>query len=268
MSAISQISLPTSSIGRLIGKCGATIKELEALTNCRVQIPRRDSPEAAQASAEGVTAVSVYCKAAANSEVGKTLEERCLRAAHLLCVEGLTLADAFVQVDAEQQAQELLDQERRQKHEIDMAVQRIRMNWTEFDPEDVKAALSESCNDEDAAIDLILNGYRAPCTAQQAPASIAKYNSPQQNMKPETKPKPKEEFPALAPQQKSQQSGFILGRASLTAWSVPAAKSKTQAVEQFPCLPEPRPCPSSKRNVQKPCVGSARRNLCRTHLCR
>lgn len=274
--ADSQISLPTNLIGRLIGKGGATIKELEALTNCRVQIPRRQSVQDQDSNTEEVTSVSVRCvKNTGRPEILKTHEHRCLRAAHLLCIEGLSLAQACAQADDEHKAQELLDEEHQQEQQIRMAVQRILMSWPEFEREDVRAALHDACNDEDAAIDLILGGYRKPCTAERMAQSMSGSKRFDQDPKPspkriegrDPKPEPIEEFPVLiSGDMKSSRNSTscTLGRTSLTAWSRPF--NKARAAEDFPCLPATRPCSSMQRGTQKPCARTASRNLCRTHL--
>lgn len=274
--AVSQISLPTNSIGRLIGKGGATIKELETLTNCRVQIPRRQSVQGQDSNTEEVTSVSVRCvKNTGRPEILKTHEHRCLRVAHLLCIEGLSLAQACAQADDEHKAQELLDEEHQEEQQMRMAVQRILMSWPEFEREDVKAAMHEVCNDEDAAVDLILGGYRNPCTAEPMPKSMSGSKRLNQDPQPgpkriegrDTKPEPIEEFPVLISGEKKNSrhpSNCTLGRTSLTAWSRPV--NKARPVEDFPCLPSTRPCSSMQRGAQKPCARTAARNLCRTHL--
>ena len=47
------------------------------------------------------------------------------------------------------------------------AVNRIRMSWSDFEESDIRAALRESCDDEDGAVDLLLGGYRAPADQVQ-----------------------------------------------------------------------------------------------------
>mmetsp|Transcript_67385 Transcript_67385/g.171018 ORF Transcript_67385/g.171018 Transcript_67385/m.171018 type:complete len:265 (+) Transcript_67385:78-872(+) len=224
--------LPSKLVGRLIGKAGATIQELERLTCCRIRIPRRgDAPAPAQA-AEELVPISIRC-AAADAEIQ---ERRCARAAELLCTEGLALCTALAQADTERKAQEAFEEAHYHKMQLNMAVQRILLNWREFEEADICFALGEACNDEDEAVDLLLQGCRAPRAAPQDLRSAAPTVEQRQAEK-------KEKFPSLpcsGMHRIVRPQGIDLG--ARNTWTRSAASQCTDRLnlaEAFPGLPEP-----------------------------
>lgn len=160
-----QIDLPANIIGRLIGKGGATIQELQRLTGCRVQVPRRDDRTQTAEEAKGselVMHVTIRCTASQSPADAARKEGKCLRATQLLCSEGLSLDDALAQTEAELQAQKMVEDIQFKEMHTKSAVNRICISWSDFEESDIRAALLEACDDEDGAVDLLLGGYRTP----------------------------------------------------------------------------------------------------------
>mmetsp|Transcript_128625 Transcript_128625/g.333473 ORF Transcript_128625/g.333473 Transcript_128625/m.333473 type:complete len:284 (+) Transcript_128625:77-928(+) len=252
-SADSKLVLPATLIGRLIGRGGATIRELERLTDCRIRIPRRAESsctneqvghEQGEGALVSISVRSVAARAPTDVEIS---EGRCLRAAQLLCVESLDLEAALAQADAERQAQEDAEVVAWKENQESMAVRRIKLNCPEFDDADVRAALREACDDEDEAADLLLQGYRAPLAAAHP---VPRPQSP----KPESQPAEREDFPSLltnpAAPARSSRGLALNGKGSWTR----AATHRQQQVspscsEAFPGLPEPSPKPAARTSA-------------------
>merc|ERR1739848_620905 len=68
-------------------------------------------------------------------------------------------------------------------------MRRIRMSCPEFEDEDIRAALCEACDDEDAAMDMLFSGYRCHKAAH---ADVADSQEHLEQVE-------REEFPALLP---------------------------------------------------------------------
>lgn len=163
--ASDRLAVPSRSVGRLMGQGGATIKELERLTACRVRATRRDSRSEAEAEAEAqetLTEIVVRCVEAVSSR-REAAAARCMRTVQLICFDALTLTDALAQAEGELKVQQQLEADFLARAEEQQMVRRIRIDWPEFDEVDVLAAVQEAgVMFEDAAIDLLHEGYRAP----------------------------------------------------------------------------------------------------------
>merc|ERR1712048_1299464 len=92
-----EVSLPSNSMGYLIGKSGVTVQELQKLTDCRILIPpRKDCLE------NELTSIRIRCVAARSPDEMEMREAKCARVAQLLCLEGFSLSEALAQADREQ----------------------------------------------------------------------------------------------------------------------------------------------------------------------
>lgn len=203
----SQLQVHSHLVGRLIGKGGSTIKELECLTGCRVQVSTAD-----RRAEDSLIQISVYHIASAKSSEREVEEARCARAAQLL-MDGSSLFEALAQASAELEAQKQLDTEADARREESEAVHRIRMEWPEFDIEDVRAAVSKAgVMFQDDAIEMLLNGFHAP---RARPARTDQNQDPEPEDKSSKRGKhskarktenvtEQEEFPALPNQAPAQ----------------------------------------------------------------
>lgn len=152
-----KLSLPKHLMGRLIGKKGATIQELQRQTDCRVSCSSKSEEEDVS---------QVLIRGSSQEK-----EARCARAAQLLC-DGRTLEDALAQADAELEEQRRFEASEWERQQRDEAVHRIMIQWSEFEEHDIRAALSEERDDEEKATDLLLSGYRAPCLQETAVPAV------------------------------------------------------------------------------------------------
>lgn len=253
----SELSLPSSLIGRLIGKGGETIQELEKLTECRISIPRRQS----RLAADEKVCISIRCAGSRSQEETLKHETRCLRLVQLICLEALSVAESLAQADAERQAQEMIDEEKIKKEQENLAVQRVWISWPEFAETDIRAALRTTCDDEDAAIDLLLDGFRAQPEPRRCQASSTSVNHP-----PDELEEPREEYPRLcstsALNVDNAPKSFTLGRTSRNAW---VRKPEAKAMgEEFPSLPALKPLAATSV-VSSNCRAPARMNRFTRH---
>mmetsp|Transcript_65080 Transcript_65080/g.164021 ORF Transcript_65080/g.164021 Transcript_65080/m.164021 type:complete len:314 (-) Transcript_65080:276-1217(-) len=279
-SADSKLVLPATLIGRLIGRGGATIRELAHLTGCKITIPPRSAesscanePVGPEQGEEAPVSISVRSNAA-SIDAREISEVRCRRAARLLCEKRFSLEKALAKVDAdmkdEKEAEDLAWQDREAKE----AVGRVKQGCPEdCDDVDVLAALEEACGHEDSAVELLFGGYRAPVAAPQpapqpqspyedadadlhlqgylaplaAPQPVRQPHSP----KPARPPAEREDFPPLptnpAAPSNSSWGCALNGKASCMR----AATHRQQQVsltysEVFPSLPDPLPKPAKK----------------------
>jgi len=251
-SANSELVLPASLIGRLIGRGGATVQELEQWSRCRVRVLRRkvssrsaDGQAGPHEGEEELVGISVRSRTPADAEV---CEGRCLRAAQLLCVEGLNLEAALAQADAEKQAQEQVEAANWKESQTKMAMRRILLNWPQFDDADVREALREACNDEDEAVDMLLGGYRAPRVVVQ-PVLEPRAREPV------SQPVAREAFPSLLtnPAASAKQArGFAL-KGGASSWTKAASHRRhgvaPSCPEAFPGLPEPSQKPAARAST-------------------
>jgi len=253
-----QMQVPSHLVGRLIGKGGATIKELERLTGCRVQTSTAESKEE-----ESMTRISVHSLFHAKPSEREREEARCARAAQLL-MDGLSLPEALAQSDAELEAQTQLDKEADAEREECEVIHRIRMEWPEFDVQDVRSAVREvGVMFPDDAIEMLLNGYRAPCARPEPEEK--KCSKPSQPGKACKKEKvvEHEEFPALpntAPARTACSKTIHLGCAGGNRWSRvsggPSGRTiAVSNVEDFPALPEQKQEQVRPRQVAQRCRG-------------
>jgi len=224
----SAVSLPSHVMGRLIGKRGAIIQELEKSTGCRVLIPPRSSDEAS-------VFVTIYSVSSRNADEALMHEARCVRVAQLLCLEGLPLADALGQADAERQAQEEVEAASAKKEQEKLARRRILVSWPQFEEADAEAALREAFDDEDAAIDLLLGGFRAPVMKPSLELQRSSCNE---------QDKVKEEYPSLPADSNSvaKPPPILLGsQRNANRWERRRVVEDVKVVEAFPSLPASRP---------------------------
>lgn len=230
----SELSLPSSLVGRLIGKGGETVKELERLTGCRISIPRRSSRQAEN----DMVCIQIRCVSSKAQEEALRRETRCLRSAQLVSVEGLSVSKALAQADAERQAQELIEEANVKEEQEKIAAQRISISWPEFAEADIRAALRTCCDDEDAAIDILLGGFRVRTEPHSCQASKTSANHPRDKLGEKL-----DEYPLLyvtsAPGMDVAPKSFTLGRPSSNAW---VRRPKAKAMnEDFPSLPTCKP---------------------------
>jgi len=254
-SSNSELVLPASLIGRLIGRGGTTIQELERLSGCRVRVPRREGSSRSadgqlgpQEGEEELVSISVRSVASRTPADAEVCEGRCLRAAQLLCVEGLNLDAALAQADAEKQAQEQVEAANWKESQTKMAMRRILLNWPQFDDVDVREALREACDDEDEAVDMLLGGYRAPRVVVQ-PVLEPRAREPV------SQPVAREAFPSLLtnPAASAKQArGFAL-KGGASSWTKAASHRRhgvaPSCPEAFPGLPEPSQKPAARAST-------------------
>lgn len=224
--------MPSHLVGRLIGRGGAIVQELEQATGCRVRTSALVA-ETEQQDGERLTEVVISCTGARCERDREAAEARCCRAAQLLGLDGLSLADAVSQADAERDALERLEAARSRDLQLQSATRRIRIEWPEFAEEDVLAALAEAGNlDEDRAVDLLLQGFRAPVAELQQP------------VREREKSIEREAFPALpsaAPQSDTaHKSCGRWARATRRPQARPSV-STLKSTEEFPNLPVAAP---------------------------
>eukprot|EP00933_Yihiella_yeosuensis_P006422 TRINITY_DN111116_c0_g1_i1.p1 TRINITY_DN111116_c0_g1~~TRINITY_DN111116_c0_g1_i1.p1 ORF type:complete len:267 (+),score=60.99 TRINITY_DN111116_c0_g1_i1:77-877(+) len=239
----SELALSQKLIGRLIGKGGTTIQELEKQTNCRIRIPRESSAD--HRDQEALCIISVCCNSARNCEDADVREACCVRAAHLLCNEGLGLTKALEQADAERKAAEDQEATIAENEQVMLAVGRIQC-WHNFDEADIRAALCEACDDEDAAVDLLLTGYRAP--------------QPVEPVLPQVKAKEAvvvEAFPALPSHQQESNVSCCLQSSNSwrNSWDRRKKAASRSPEDEFPSLPEPLEAPRSAIAPKISCRG-------------
>lgn len=221
-------------VGRLIGRGGATIQQLESHTDCRV---RTSVCAEKNADGEALTSISVHAECPCPPAERVLREARCSRAAQFLCNESLSIRDALAQADRDalaQAEQECVEDARWEEEQDSISMRRIQISFPEFDEDDVRSALREAFDDEDLAIDMLHGGYRAPhqvyTRSKQAQVEI-------------------EEFPSLLRPAASSCSN------NLTAWSKRAAAATKRAsaggcAEEFPGLPAAAPAPRKIRPTQ------------------
>jgi len=241
-----QGQVPSAHVGRVIGRGGAIVQELQSLTGCRVTVAkRRGGGDEECGGGEALVSVSIRCVAGAARD-RQASEARCWRAVQLMCSEALSLEAALAQADAELKEHAAFEAVRAELHEFEMAVRRIRIDWGDFAEADIAGALREGENDEDRAVEMLLAGYRAP-SAEAMPRKQSK-------SVPSATAAPKEEFPALA----ETSSGVGLrchGRWAVAApsrWCPSAAEMGS--ADAFPGLPAPRPASGLPSRGQVTCA--------------
>eukprot|EP00929_Paragymnodinium_shiwhaense_P091616 TRINITY_DN5152_c0_g1_i1.p1 TRINITY_DN5152_c0_g1~~TRINITY_DN5152_c0_g1_i1.p1 ORF type:complete len:311 (+),score=33.29 TRINITY_DN5152_c0_g1_i1:76-933(+) len=220
-----EMSVPTQSLGKLIGKGGATIKELQDRTSCSVHTPRR-----AEQDEQAVQAcVTVRCTLN-QEEVADAQIAKCVRAIQLLCSEGLGLAEVLEKVqEEERQQKEIEDQLAKQRYE-DQDVRRMMMYWPEFSQEDVHGAWHASDNDEDLTFQLLSEGFRV------APKPVTQDRSIEHPPVASRVKAVVEEYPALLSSESSgRQHGFCLG--AVNRWSKRSSQARRAVMDDFPALP-------------------------------
>jgi hypothetical protein len=223
-----QVAFPKHLVGRLIGKQGSTIQELQRRTDCRVSCGSKDGDdEFSQVSIRGPS---------------EAKESRCARAAQLLC-EGQPLEGALAQADAELEEQCRFEDSQREQQRLKEAVHRIKIQWPEFEEQDIRAALTEECFDEEKAIDLMLTGFRAPCLQMgnlqrviDAPVPVGTRGKLGTTKKEETEVK--EDYPALSCRLPQQTCAGL-------AWSRTSKQHPSDLTNEnvFPGLPTPQQKP-------------------------
>merc|ERR1712187_265595 len=224
----------------------------EKATDCKIKIPRRGD----RSAGEEIVRVSIRYVGPRPRQQATPCETRCVRAAQLICGECLSLSDSLAQADVEREAQEELEANRVRIEQERIAVQRVLINWPDFEEADVRAALKESYDDEDAAIDLLLDGFHAEPESLHSVDLVTSSRSHRIDNQ-ETK----EEFPPLnilVRDRDFEPKSFTLCCSNRNAW---LRKSKTQASdEDFPSLPVSRP--RSRANLASTaCVTTLRRDL-------
>lgn len=181
--------------------------------------------------------ISIRCANSRQEEALKR-ETRCLRSAQLISIKGLSVAESLAQADVERQAQEMIEQAKIKEEQSNIAVQRVLISWPEFAEADVRAALCRCCDDEDAAIDLLLDGFRAQPELCSCQVSIAPTSHLHDKLEVE-----REEYPRLSatsvPNMDIKPKSFTLGRTSRNAW---VRKPKAEPTcEDFPSLTALKP---------------------------
>lgn len=258
-----EVSLPSSSIGYLIGKLGVTVQELQKLTDCHISIPRRKDGEEKE-----LTSIRIRCIVARSPNEKERREARCIRIAQLLCLEGHSLVEACTQADREQKTHEMVEAACLKQQEERMAIDRILINWPDFYEQDVRAALHKTYDDEDQAIDLLLAGFCAPPALPTFEVSTLSTTQKHQRKKvQEKKEQKKEQYPSLGLQtfMDVKHNSIILG-STRGSWSINRVASGANAAPEnttnnFPSLPiaaPPRPANGDMRNPSK---GLRGRNL-------
>lgn len=249
------VEVPRRSVGRLIGERGARVQELERETGCRVRSSEGRAAAGIDEEERPLTRISVRCTSSGAVAAREAREARCVRAVQLLCLEAasLSLAEALAQADAEREEYERLEMAHQEERQQDMAVRRILINWSDFDEEDVRAALQEACNGEDEAIDLLHSGFHAP----PRPRAQLQRDSAAAMVKEAHSEVAQEDFPLLAGMATLHcDSGSWVGaRRSAQRRGGPApSPSELGSCEEFPGLPT-RP-----RQAPLPCNVSVGRN--------
>jgi len=237
-------------VGRLIGKAGATVRELESRTGCRV---RTTAQKLGQDSDEAMTEISIRATARGLGTVCEVAEARCWRVAQLLLEDGLSLEAALAQADEERKEHERLEAAREEEAHFESVVRRVRVGFPEFQAEDVRAALRESCLNEDDAVDMLMMGYRAASLHKQdlQPADSAA-DSAARTVDTEER----EEFPLLPT---VDTASTIPSRSKPCGgkWcsAQPARRSATadlSSADAFPALPAPCPPRPAVRRCARP----------------
>jgi hypothetical protein len=167
--------------------------------------------------------------------------------AQLLCVDGLDLEAALAQADAEKQAQEEQEAANWKESYTSMAVGRIKIHLPEFDDADVRAALHECCDDENAAEDLLLGGYRAPRSAPQ-PTQEPRGHEPASQLV------ERDQFPSLLTNLTAATNMHSsLPSKTMNSWTSAATQRRRQVLpsgsDAFPALPEPSRQPAVRQGV-------------------
>lgn len=143
-------SVPSQSMGSLIGKGGKNIKELERLSDCRLRtVPSKEH--------EGMTELHVTSSSNKAEEQEKAAAA-CLRAARLVCEEGKTIEQGWQISREERQQKEQRAAKLLEACRLQMAARKLRVVCPEMSMEEASAALRESQFDEDLALDLFYQG--------------------------------------------------------------------------------------------------------------
>jgi len=239
-------SVPSKLVGRLIGKAGATVRELESRTSCRV---RTAEQKLGQASDEAMTDIFIRSTAPGPDAAREAAEARCWRAAQLLLDERLSLEAALAQVDEECKEHERLEAARHEAEYFESLVRRVLASFPEFQAENVRAALRESCLDEDDAVDMLLAGYQAP-SMHNPERQPTRERSAAENAARTADTKEREEFPLLLAG--SVSANLPSGKPCGGRWcsgqpTRRPAITNLSSTDAFPELPAPCPRPAVRR---------------------
>merc|ERR1719361_2873660 len=117
------------------------IRELEGISGCRVHVGKHGGTFTSEDAQPSTTDITIRCTAGGTPVQRQEAEECCWQVAQLVCQEGLNLNDAYAQVCAEREECALLESQRSETEQIELAVRRMLMNWPEFEVGDVRAAL-------------------------------------------------------------------------------------------------------------------------------
>jgi len=143
-------SLPSISIGLLIGKGGKNIQELERLSDCRLRT--RPSKECDDMTELLITSSSL------KADEQEKAAAACLRAASLVCEEKKTVEEGWRIARDERQQQEQRAAKLLEACRLQMAARKLRLVCPEMSMAEASAALRESQYDEDLALDLYFQG--------------------------------------------------------------------------------------------------------------
>merc|ERR1712060_72687 len=186
------------------------------------------------------------------------------------------MGEACTQADREQKTQEMVEAACLKQQEARMAIDRILINWPDFDEKDVRAALHKTCDDEDRAIDLLLAGFCAPPalpTFEVPRVSATQKHHRKKNQ--EKKEQKKEDYPSLGPRtfmdvkHKSIMLGSTRGSWSINGVVFGANAAPENTTNNFPSLPIAAPPRPASNAMQNPCKGLPGRNLgVPTHISR
>jgi len=214
--------LPTCMVGRIIGKGGAIIRELEAISGCHVHAGKHGgtpTPEDAQPSATDIT---IRCTAGGTPAQRREAEECCWQVVLLVCHEGLNLNDAYAQVFAGREEQAQLETQRSEEEQMELAVRRMLMNWPEFEVDDVRTALQTADMDEDSAFEF-LHSLRATRAENRFEQPVKPQESCRKVARPEREP-----FPSLSSAPSSVSNSKTWG---------PGRRSRCPNVENYDVFP-------------------------------
>jgi len=235
-------SVPSCSMGLLIGKGGKNIQELERLSGCRLRtVPSEECQERTELH---VTSSSL--KADEQEKAAAT----CLRAACLVCEERKSIADSWRMATEERQQQQQRAAKLLEACRLQNAARKLRLACPEMSMAEASAALRESQFDEDLALDLYFQG--AIVVERVGTGSMRTIESEQ--------PKQPDEFPTLS--SSSQDASVHVAEA--TAWC-PKQVMKTRTshgsarvmldaedTQAFPSLPISKVTSSAKVTSKVP----------------
>lgn len=219
-------SVPSRSVGLLIGKGGKNIKQLERLSDCRLRtVASKENGDLTE-----LQVISFSCRSCEQEKVAVAL----LRTARLVCEEGKTIEQGWQIAREERQRAEKL----REACRLQLCARKLCVICPEMTLAEASAALQQSNMDEDQALDLFYQGAIVLQKDDAEPRSTEAQKSEE-----------KTEFPTLSQQSDGSSSDVLVCAQEAKAWCPKQVRStrilhgfaknapNTEDNEDFPSLP-------------------------------